>query len=566
MPTPHLNPVLERCLAVSGRQTGGQLIRFWFLGLSLAVVVFGLVLLPGLSGDVDPRALAAGGGRLLTWVAMLQVAAACILTPVAMAATLQRDADPIAWDVQLATPLPTWRIVTGLLLGRLAPITALVLSTLPALLLLRVAGGVPLQSILASTAIALAVACTAAAAAVMFAAARLGPRPSIISYLVLVAAALGLTWGLDAALAQPLDAAGRRTLTMVTAFNPFLVLDAQLHPGSIAPSTDWWSGSPLRSFLLLAGATFTVCWLAALALASSEGYQRTRSDGAPRAPRPIGRSPIAWRESRGRPHAFTADILRWMLAVTMLVGGIALAFQIETNATIRVLFASLLTTAVVTLLAIATLLAASAVARERDDRTLDLLLATPLRPADYLRGKLLGLIRLLWPPTVAVMVVAATAAVLIWAAPPPADGATSVVILPGGLIATGIALPGLLCLGIAIGLAWSVRSRQWTVAAGASLGVTAVAVGGFSLLTIAIYGGLVGLGVWMVGGNPLLAPLAAVDPATWWPSRTAIADLDLWMLIGGCVGSVVWLLTALMVLKTTAQSFTMSVRRLAGLD
>jgi ABC-type transport system involved in multi-copper enzyme maturation permease subunit len=434
------------------------------------------------------------------------------------------------------------------------------------LLLLRVAGGVPLQSILASTVIALAVACTAAAAAVMFAAARLGPRPSIISYLVLVAAALGLTWGLDAALAPPLDAAGRRTLTVVTAFNPFLVLDAQLHPGSIAPSADWWSGSPLRSFLLLAGTIFTLCWMSALALAASEGYRATRTDGAPRAPRPIGRFPIAWRESRGRPHAFTADILRWLLAVTMLVGGIVLAFQIETNATIRVLFASLLTTAVVALLAIATLLAASAVARERDDRTLDLLLTTPLQPADYLRGKLLGLIRLLWPPTLAVMVVAATGATLIWAAPPPAEGVVSVVLLPGGLIATGIALPGLLCLGIAIGLSWSVRSRQWTVAAGASLGVTAVAVGGFSLLTLAIYNGLLALGVGLVGGNPLLAPLAAVDPTSWWQANTAIADLNVTMLIGGCVGGVIWFLAALMVLKTTAQSFTMSVRRLAGLD
>jgi hypothetical protein len=142
----------------------------------------------------------------------------------------------------------------------------------------------------------------------------------------------------------------------------------------------------------------------------------------------------------------------------------------------------------------------------------------------------------------------------------------SVVLLPGGLIATGIALPGLLCLGIAIGLSWSVRSRQWTVAAGASLGVTAVAVGGFSLLTLAIYNGLLALGVGLVGGNPLLAPLAAVDPTSWWQANTAIADLNVTMLIGGCVGGVIWFLAALMVLKTTAQSFTMSVRRLAGLD
>ena len=196
-----LNPVLERCLAIAGRQQGGQIFRLAFLWTTAALIVAGLVLVPGLTGDVDPRALAAGGGRLLELVATAQVAAACILTPLFMASALQRDADPTSWYVMRSTPLRPWRIITVLLAGRAIPVLALVLATLPLLLLLRVAGGVPLKAVLASTAIALGVTFTASTAAVLFAAARMGARAAIMSYLVLIAVALSLTWGFDMAVA-----------------------------------------------------------------------------------------------------------------------------------------------------------------------------------------------------------------------------------------------------------------------------------------------------------------------------------------------------------------------------
>jgi len=559
------NPFLERCLRVSGRQRSGQLLRLCFLGSMLGLVVVGLVLVPGLSGEVDPRALAAGGGRLLDLVATLQVAAACILTPLVMAAALQRDADPVAWDVQRTTPLSPWRAVSGLLAGRLAPVLVLVLATLPGLLLLRLAGGVPLQAVLASTVIAMTVACVGAAAAVMFATARLGARPSIIAYLALVAVALGATWGLDAALAPPIDATGRRTLTIFTSLNPFLVLGAELRPGSIAPSDGWWTGAPLRSFVLVGAAVFALCWLTALLLAGTEGRMRLRGTGATRPPRPIGRHPIAWRESSGRPHPAVSDAIRWLLALCILAGGLALTFTAGGDPTARALLSTMLTATAAGLLTAGVLLASSAIARERDDRTLDLLLTTPLEPADYLRGKLLGLVRLLWPPAVAVMLVAATASLVTWATqvtePAAPDAA---LLLPGGLAAFALSLPGLLCLGIAIGLTWSVRSRQWTVAAAVSLTLCAIVMLGAAGLVVGVYQDVSGLGPVLLGISPLTATGPSLDPSGWF--NTVDSAWNVSMLIGGGVGGVLWFVAAWVVLKTTAQSFTPTVRRLAGTD
>ena len=559
------NPVLERCLRVSGRQRAGQLMRLGFLGSMLCVVIVGLVLVPGLSGEVDPRALAAGGGRLLDLVATLQVAAACILTPLAMAAALQRDADPVAWDVQRTTPLSPWRAVSGLLAGRLTPVLVLVLATLPSLLLLRLVGGVPLQAVLSSTAIAAAVACIGAVVAIMFAAARLGARPSIIAYLVVVAIVLGATWGLDAAIAAPIDASGRQSLTMFTSLNPFLVLEAQLRPGGIAPSDGWWTGDPLRSFMLMSICVFAICWLAALLLSTRDGHMRVRSTGAIRAPRPIGRHPIAWRESSGRPYAAASDTIRWVLAVVILGGGLTLTFTAEHDATARALFSTMLTATAGGLLAIGVLLASSAIARERDDRTLDLLLTTPLEPADYLRGKLLGLVRLVWPPTAAIMLVAATASLVMWVI--PADNAaspTATALLPGGLAAFAMSLPGVLCLGITIGLSWSVRSRQWTVAAAISLIVSGVVVVGVAGFAIGVYADVSGLGPVLLGLNPLTCAGPALDPSGWFSPVDTNSNMGL--VIGGAVGGVAWLISAWAVLKTTSQSFTPTVRRLAGLD
>ncbi len=559
------NPVLERCLRVSGRQRAGQLMRLAFLGSMLGVVVVGLVLVPGLSGEVDPRSLAASGGRLLDLVATLQVAAACIFTPLAMAAALQRDADPVAWDVQRTTPLPPWRAVSGLLAGRLIPVLVLVLASLPGLMLLRLVGGVPLQAVLSSTAIAAAVACISAAVAIGFASARLGARPSIIAYLVVVAVVLGATWGLDAALAPPVDASGRQSLTIFTSLNPFLVLEAQLRPGGIAPSDGWWTGAPLRSFMLVSMCVFAMCWLTALLLSNRDGHMRVRPTGATRAPRPIGRHPIAWRESSGRPYAALSDTIRWVLSVMILGCGLALTFTAEHDTTARALLSTMLTTTSGGLLAIGVLLASSAIARERDDRTLDLLLTTPLKPAHYLRGKLFGLVRLVWPPTAAIMLVAATASLVMWVIPADNTAApTSTTLLPGGLAAFAMSLPGVLCLGITIGLSWSVRSRQWTVAAAISLIVSGIVVIGVAGFAMGTYADLSTLGPVLLGLNPLTSAGPALDPTGWFSSVDAHANVGL--LIGGAVGGVAWLIAAWVVLKTTSQSFTPTVRRLAGLD
>jgi ABC-type transport system involved in multi-copper enzyme maturation permease subunit len=229
-----------------------------------------------------------------------------------------------------------------------------------------------------------------------------------------------------------------------------------------------------------------------------------------------------------------------------------------------------LSAAVAALLLVATLLSASAVARERDDRTLDLLLTTPLQPRDYLRGKLLGLARVMWPPTVALMLVALCIAVVGWTTPTPEgqpSPALAAGMLPGGAVALALGLPGLLATGIAIGLTWSVRSRQWTTAAAAGLVVTALATGGAAFIATLAGADIPALGPVLVGGVPLVVAQAASDPGGWLDLKNTNLDtLNQQLLIGGCLGAVAWFIAALAILRATSMSFTTTVRRLAGLD
>jgi ABC-type Na+ efflux pump permease subunit len=225
----------------------------------------------------------------------------------------------------------------------------------------------------------------------------------------------------------------------------------------------------------------------------------------------------------------------------------------------------MLTATAAGLLTICVLVASSAIARERDDRTLDLLLTTPLEPADYLRGKVLGLLRLFWPPTAAILVVAATASLVLWTMPPDLpDPQTAPLLLPGGLGAFALALPGFLCFGIAIGLSWSVRSRQWTVAAATSITICGIVVLSAMGLAVGVYHDVAGLGPVLLAMSPLTSPAPATDPTGWFDAVEAHWNIS--MLIGGGVGGLVWLTAAWVVLKTTSHSFTPTVRRLAGLD
>src|SRR5690606_3357493 len=121
-----------------------------------------------------------------------------------------------------------------------------------------------------------------------------------------------------------------------------------------------------------------------------------------RAPRSVWTNPIAWREAASRNSTPAKIAARWIfLGIGAAFGvGITAAFHfgfIESVA--RYQFVLLATVwgelAVIALVAINT--AATAISKEREDGTLDLLLTTPITASAYLQGKLRGLITYLLP-------------------------------------------------------------------------------------------------------------------------------------------------------------------------
>jgi type II secretory pathway component PulF len=137
-------------------------------------------------------------------------------------------------------------------------------------------------------------------------------------------------------------------------------------------------------------------------------FKMGAKDTEHRAPRSVGTNPISWREATARNATAGRIIGRWafvilgcLFAVVMVGLFRAAVFGdpglTKTQQTFRTIVLSTAWTETAIILLIAINMAATAVSREREDGTLDLLLTTPITPKQYLTGKLRGLIAYILP-------------------------------------------------------------------------------------------------------------------------------------------------------------------------
>jgi ABC-type Na+ efflux pump permease subunit len=114
-----------------------------------------------------------------------------------------------------------------------------------------------------------------------------------------------------------------------------------------------------------------------------------------RRPRSVWNNPVAWREAATSASAGGRGILRWLFLILGLTAGVLLwigyAWGWFSNTTIRALLQSVLWVELTIVLLALCNVSASAITREREDGTLDLLLVTPITSRYYLWGKLRGL-------------------------------------------------------------------------------------------------------------------------------------------------------------------------------
>lgn len=597
------NPVAGRIVRGGSRRTRQMYLRTGYLFILTSVLLASL-LLSAQAGAISYRDLAAAGARSFEWVSYLQIGLICVLAPVFMAGAIAHEASPRTWDVILTTPLSAAQIVLGNLLGRLFFVAALLFSSLPLFAVTQYFGGVPARSIFASYGIALCAATLVGSVAITLAVSRLAGRRSVFTFYTSVISSLAVTWALD------LYFRGRTGgVTVFTPMNPFLALEALLNPTSY-PTPDegalasmsrlgrWWLGSPvaawctwstLVSVLLLGGGSLTARTLASASEGRVGGLFRVFRPGSGgerhRAPKSVWHNPIAWREAAARAGTpwRTAGKIAFLGVGLLWVVGLLGAHHIG-RVTPETLQFALLATVWAELIVIALIavnMSATAVSREREDGTLDLLLTTPITPKAYLGGKLRGLITFLAP-----MLSVPLASVALAGAYAALDGLggtgamtvtrlagtgtyVSPVALPEGALLAPLATLPFFAFLVMVGLHWSIQTK------GAISSVVAtVAVGGGVTGVLGMCGWQAGAGLAFVGPilsamTPATLAYALIDPVPAMESTVSAGSGTLtsartMLGLGSVVSAGVYTAIVFAMRASMVRQFDMKVRRLAG--
>lgn len=610
------NPIAVRLVQNGSRRSRHMYIRSAYLALLVLVMLWALLVQTGGGGTASFRTLAEAGASTFTYVAYLQIFLICVLSPVFMAGAIAQEASPRTWEVLLTTPLGRLQIVLGNLLGRLFFVLALLFASLPLFALTQYFGGVPGASIFASYLVAAAAALLVGAIAIALAVSRIAGRRAVFTFYVAVVTYLGVTYGLDAWLRTRGMGVGPlgNGVTWLTGLNPFLALDALLNPttypsadhGTLSAPAAFMLEAPVRAWITLSG-LLSVALIAASTLTVRTGglakrtmerkklpwYRRmlglsggaiTEDGQAFRPPRHVWHNPIAWREAAARNATLGRILARW----SFIVLGLALAFVLvvayDTSAITADDYRLALLVIVMVELAVTTLVAinmsATAISREREDGTLDLLLTTPVTPAEYLGGKLRGLVAYLLPmiavPVGTMLLAGLHAAVGGVSQPdnaqvpagPALSGLMVPVVLPEAGIILALSAAPFMALCVMIGLHWSLKSKG----AIASV-VGAVIVAG---LVAAVVGGcgynagrsIPAVGPALLGISPFAAGLGLVQPVDAMYDTVVngggLLTARGGLLIGAAASAgahlaAVWALNSQMVRR-----FDMTVRKLAG--
>ena len=594
------NPIVVRVVQGASRRSRHMVIRSGYLAVVIVVLLFILLFNSGMQAG-SFRTLAAGGANAFRIVAYLQLALICILAPVFMAGAIAQESKPQIWDVLLTTPLNPFQIVLGVLAGRLALVLALLFCSLPLFAVTQYFGGVAPSSVLLSYVVTASAAVFVGAIAVTLAVNRLATRRTVFSFYVSVVTYLAITWVADTQLTTPWNG-----VTLATPLNPFLALRALLEPANY-PTPDsvqlqslsgierFWFGSPIAAWntvaLGLSGAMILISTLTVRTIGTRSTipwWRRMLGVGArgarTRPPRAVSHNPVAWRESTARASSLTKILLRWSFITLGVLWGIGLVAAYHGGSiapnSFRVLIAATLWTEVLIITLVAINMSATAISREREDGTLDLLLTTPITPSQYLGGKIRGLIVFLLPLTAVPLITAAVVGIYVIA-----DGfgnptgvqvraflgqttANVPLVLPELALVLPVVLIPFLAFCIVIGLQWSLKSKGTISAVVGTVGVL-----GVSLVTAGVCGwnaarAVPVLGPALAAFTPFSATWPLVDPAAGFSGILQQVDdlfgARLFLAVGGVASAAAYAGLVAAVRASMVRTFDVTTRRLAG--
>ncbi|HEY1686263.1 MAG TPA: ABC transporter permease subunit [Tepidisphaeraceae bacterium] len=564
------NPLFLRVLFTSGKRQRDLIIRCAYLGLLIAIVFLTLLNLGGTSLDQ----LAGASAQLFVEMSYAQLALIALLAPIFTAAAITQEQDAQTYDVLLCTPMSNTQIVVGSLFSRIFFLIALLISGVPVFAITQIFGGVAVNSIFLSFAIAAATAMITGSFALTVATFRVGNRRPVFGfYFVLLIYLLGL-WLLDSFsfFHLRLTDGTLSNTSWLTGLNPFLALRVVFNNPQAAPPNlaqlpvhwrywpfSWYWTNPasfyVTAMLLLSGVLILPATLFLRRAAQTTINWRNilmnwvpiLRIGPTRKPRAVWNNPIAWRQARSKGSAARGGVFRYALilagliaAVVMLVmyanvqipgryvmpsswdaqhqtimiidSGQSTPYIVNSNANVTIngkngsldqlthqfsvssisargdhidaidlvdpprslsqedarKFLLILTIVeFAAILIMVTNAAASTVTREKEDGTLDLLLATPITSRYYIWGKLRGLV-LFAVPLIAVPIISLLLFVIYdlfnpgeWTAYPEA-----LLALPPVFVVTA-------ALAAMLGMQMSLACRKTVAAVMSSLGIVA---------------------------------------------------------------------------------------------
>ncbi len=600
------NPIAVRLVQNGSRRTRHLYIRSIYLGV-LIVVLLWLMLTRGGSGELSYRELAQAGSASFTMVAYLQVLLICVLAPVFMAGAIAQEASPRTWEVMLTTPLSPSEIVLGNLIGRLFFVLALLFASLPLFAMVQYYGGVPGSTIFASYGVSGAAAVLVGTIAIALSVSRMVGRRAVFAFYVTVVSYLAVTAGIDGFLRSTGGGAGEsgEGVTYLTALNPFLALRALLNPAGypraevghwmlVHPVNAWVYGSLILSAVIALTSALTVRAGGLQSVVSGGGsapgkvpwYRRMFGLGASgaehRPPRSVWGNPIAWREAAARNSTLGKILARWAFILAGAAFGITLVIAYHagslsaTGFRLALLYTVLGELAVTTLVAIN--MAATAVSREREDGTLDLLLTTVLTPRDYLVGKLRGLIAYLLP-MIAIPVGTIGIAGLYalfdgfgrsgGAAVAIGRGATVPVVLPEAAIVLPVVTVPFMAFCVMVGLHWSLKSKGTIGSVVGTVGVVGVVAGIIGLCGYQAGTSADALGPVLTAMSPATAAFALVQPEVGMVDavfgNTGLTGARIGLLVGTVVAAGIYAALVYGLLTSMVRNFDFTVRKLAGI-
>lgn len=415
------NPILVRVVQGASRRTRHAWLRFAYLAILLLVVLFSLSShMTGTNASLSE--LAKGASRTFAWASMTQLALMSFLAPVFTASAITQERDAQTFNILLSTPLTSAQIVFGSLMSRMYFLVMLLAAGLPIFLVTMVYGGVTTGQILESFAISCATAMITGALAIFVAMTAIGTRRTIFSFYLLIGFYLlvmylaGVLWDRTWLEASAPNLAGQK-MSWLTPFHPFLALHVALNDVYAPPESRLTAYSGIVRFALAHPSSAYVIWTTTTALiltVLSIFYVRRgaktgeptlfksvvdrwlggRRDQKSRPPRSVWSNPVAWREAKTR--AATSGLLRW---VTTIAGFACLlilfAYHVTgtlTTDAVRVFVGMITIAQFAVALIIATNTAATSMTKEREAKTMDVLLTTPVTSKYILWGKLRGLV------------------------------------------------------------------------------------------------------------------------------------------------------------------------------